>query len=315
MKKTVLHGFGKSPRCPASGPLGILDTQGDGLMKPFMVRVSVLAVLGLCLAVVGYTQDYGGMGQQQALLQSNPTPAPANAAQAGPKVTKAEDDAYKQVVKEYSAHSADPKQFITLAEGFISKYPTSIYAGGIYSELTTAYLNANQTDKMLDAGEKALAANPNNVDVLPVLAWAIARRVNSTAPDFRQQMEKATNYAKRGITLLSTMAKPGNIDDAAFTKVKNAKLSQCRSGLGTAYVKTGHYDEAIPELTQAVALDETPDPVDYYLLGIADQAGSHFTDAIAAFTKCAAGGPMQAQCKNLADETKSKAANSLEAPK
>jgi hypothetical protein len=65
-----------------------------------------------------------------------------------------------------------------------------------------------------------------------------------------------------------------------------------------------------------VRLDSQPDPVDFYLLGVANDRTSHFTDSIAAFDKCAAvAGQMQAQCRTLSAETKRKAANSLEAPR
>jgi hypothetical protein len=105
------------------------------------------------------------------------------------------------------------------------------------------------------------------------------------------------------------------MDEASFTKAKNDKLGMCHDGLGVADARTGKYEDAISELTQSVQLSSMPDPVDYYLLGISDEQGNHFTDAIAAFTKCSADGPMQAQCKSLLDETKKKSANSLEAPR
>ena len=79
------------------------------------------------------------------------------------------------------------------------------------------------------------------------------------------------------------MPKPAEMDDAAFSKAKNDKLAMCHDGLGVAAVKTGKFDEAIAELTQSMQLSSTPDPVDYYLLGVADEQASHFTDAIAAF--------------------------------
>jgi len=112
------------------------------------------------------------------------------------------------------------------------------------------------------------------------------------------------------------MQKPVEMNDAVFTKIKNDKLAQCRSGMGTSYFKTGKYEEAIIELGQAVRLDSVPDPVDYYVLGLANDRTSHFTDAITAFDKCAAApGQLQANCKSLSAETKKKAANSLEAPR
>ena len=277
-------------------------------MKHFMVKAGALALLGFSSVPAGWSQG-------------TPPPAQSGEAQpgtpdvpAGPVVTKEELDAYNKFVVDAKAAS-DARQMITLGEAFLGLYPNSMYAGAVHAQLSVAYLGVNQVDKMIDSGEKALAADPNNVDVLPLMAWSIPRRVNASTPNAVQQLEKAVNYARRAINLLSTMPKPVEMDDAAFAKIKNDKLAQCRSGIGTAYVKVGKYDEAVVELAQAVRLDSNPDPVDYYLLGVANDRSSHFTDAIAAFDKCAAAGPMQAQCRNLSAETKRKAQNSLEAPR
>ena len=212
----------------------------------------------------------------------------------------------EQAIQKLGAH---------LGEAFVAKYPESVYDGAVYSEMASAYLQTNQTDKMLVAGTKALEKNPDNVDVLPIMAWAIPRRANPQTADGAQDLKKAQDWAKHGITLLTSMPKPAEMDDAAFSKAKNDKLALCHDGLGVAAARTGKYEDAIAELTQSIQLSSTPDPVDYYLLGVSDEQGSHFTNAIADFTKCSADGPMQAQCKGLLDETKKKAANSLEVPR
>src|ERR1700739_332139 len=223
--------------------------------------------------------------------------------------SKDELKAYKEV---YDARGADPAHLIEVGEGFLTKYPMSIYAGAVYSELAAAYLNTNQPDKMVTAGSKAVEINPDNVDVLPLLAWAIPRRVTAQTPDAAQQLAKAQDYAKHGIQLLTTMPKPEEMDDAAFTKAKNDKLDMCHDGMGVAEIKTGKYDDAIAELNQSVELSATPDPVDFYLLGVANQLTSHFTDAITSFTKCSTAGPLQAQCKAGLEDVKKKSQNSLE---
>jgi len=65
-----------------------------------------------------------------------------------------------------------------------------------------------------------------------------------------------------------------------------------------------------------VKVDPYPDPVNYYLLGMANKGTSHFDDAITAFNKCAAmPGQMQAVCKAQADDTKKKSSTELSAPK
>jgi tetratricopeptide (TPR) repeat protein len=222
-------------------------------------------------------------------------------------VSKAENDAYKAI---YNAQKGDPMHVIELGEAFVAKFPMSYYAAPVYTILTETYLNSGQTDKMVDAGNKTLALDPDNVDVLAIMAWALPRRASGNSPD----LQKAQGYAHHGLDLIAALQKPKDMSDADFTKTKNEKISMCHDGLGVAAVKTGKYDDAITELTQAIQLSDEPGPVDNYLLGIADENTSHFTDAITNFNKCGASGPMQAQCKAQADATKKKSQNSLEAP-
>jgi tetratricopeptide (TPR) repeat protein len=270
-------------------------------MKSVIVKAGTLVVLGLFLVAAGWAQ-------QTAPSLNQPKPGQKG----GPVVTKAENDAYKAI---YNARNGDPMHLSELGEAFVAKFPMSYYDGPVYAMLTGTYMNTNQTDKMIDTGTKALALDPDNIDVLPILAWAIPRRVNGNSPDNTQLLQKAQGYAHHGLDLLATLEKPKDMSDTDFTKSKNEKASMCHDGLGVVAVKTGKFDDAITELTQAMQLSEDPDPVDQYLLGVADASTSHFTDAIANFTKCAANGPMQAQCKSQIDDVKKKSQNSLEAPK
>lgn len=282
-------------------------------MKHSIAKTGALVLLGFFVVFVASAQNQKNKkdqkdqkGQGSTSLDQEKPGEQAGAA------NKDELKAYKEV---YEARNGDPAHLIEVGEAFLIKYPMTVYAGAVYSELASAYLNTNQADKMLSAGTKAVEINPDNVDVLPLLAWAIPRRVNGQTPDAAQQLAKAQDYAKHGIQLLTTMPKPEEMDDAAFTKAKNEKLAMCHDGIGVAEVKTGKYDAAIAELNQSVELSATPDPVDFYLLGVANQLTSHFTDAIASFTKCSTTGPLQAQCKAGLEEVKKKAQNSLEAPK
>lgn len=279
-------------------------------MRHSVGKTIALVLLIMSLASFGWAQNdnqnqKNKKGNGNSLDQEKPG---AN----GQAVGKDEAKAYKAF---YDARNGDPMKVIELGEGFIAKYPMSIYVGAVYSTLASAYLSTSQPDKMVEAGQKALEINPDNVDVLPLLAWAIPRRVTGQTADGPQQLAKAEDYAKHGIQLLTTIPKPAEMDDAAFTKVKNEKLAMCHDGLGVAEVKTGKYDDAIADLNQSVELSDTPDPVDFYLLGVANEATSHFTDATTAFTKCSTAGPFQAQCKSGLDEVKKKSQNSLEAPK
>jgi tetratricopeptide (TPR) repeat protein len=222
------------------------------------------------------------------------------------KVNKAEEAAYKAF---FASQGSDPAMQVQLGEDFITKFPMSKYLGGVYGVLTTAYYTTGNTDKMFAAGAKALELNPDNVDVLALLAMAIPRRVKANTPDGPQQLQKAEVYAHHAIELIPSLTKPEAVDDATFEKAKNDKLALAHSGLGLLDIDNKKYEEAKTELTQAVQLASAPDPVDYYLLGNADYQGSYLNGAIAAYDKCAATGPLVTQCKAREESVKKEAAS------
>ena len=198
-----------------------------------------------------------------------------------------------------------------MGEDFIAKYPQSRYISGVYSQLTSAYYAVGNEEKMFTAGDKAIELNPDNVDALALLAMAIPRRVKASSPDAAQRLQKAETYAKHALELVPTLPKPETVDDAAFEKAKNDKLSMAHSGLGLIAINHGKYDDARTELTQAVQLANNPDPVDYYLLANADTQTSYYNDAVAAYEKCAASGPLMAQCRARVDPAKKDAATKI----
>jgi tetratricopeptide (TPR) repeat protein len=261
-------------------------------------------LLGLTVATLLGT----GVCDAQYGQASSPSPAPVQNAPAPKetakpqKVNKAEEAAYKNVL---AAQGADPAMEIQAGEEFVTKYPTSRYDGGVYGMLTTAYFSTGNTDKMFATGAKALELDPNNVDVLALLSMAIPRRAKPSMPDYAQQMKNAETYAHRTIELVPTLEKPATVDDAGFEKAKNDKLALAHSGLGLIDLnEKKNYEDARTELTQAVTLASSPDPVDYYLLGSADAQASYMNGAIAAYEKCAQTGPLTAQCKAREDAVK-----------
>jgi tetratricopeptide (TPR) repeat protein len=268
------------------------------------------AVLGLTVAIFLGVGTSSAQYSQAAPPSAAPAPAqntpPAKDSGKPQKVNKAEEAAYKSVL---AAQGGDPMMQIQVGEDFITKFPMSKYLGGVYGMLTTAYYTTGNTDKMFAAGAKSLELNPDNVDVLALLAMAIPRRVKSNTPDGPQQLQKAEVYAHHAIELIPSLTKPDTVDDATFEKAKNDKLALCHSGLGLLDIDHSKFEDARTELAQAVQLATSPDPVDYYLLGNADSQASYMNGAIAAYDKCAATGPLVTQCKAREDALKKEVAS------
>src|SRR5260370_33621607 len=209
----------------------------------------------------------------------------------------------------------DAAKKIQLGEAFILKYPVRRYRSPVYGALTFAYVQVGNTQKMEEVGEKEIALAPNDVSTLALMGQTLTRSWKSSAPDALQVLAKAEQYSKQAIEITPTLSKPENLTDEAFTSAKNQTLAMAHSGLGLVYVRRGKHAEAIPELEQAVKIDPNPDPVNYYLLGMANKIASHFDDAVAAFNKCAAmAGPMQGACKTPGDDAKKIGATPLSAP-
>lgn len=232
---------------------------------------------------------------------------------AAPPMNAEEEAAYKAIVDTPADQQA--KQ-IELGEAFIQKYPESRYRSSIYSMLTMDYLRAGEVQKMEVVADKELALNPNDVQTMAIVGQALPRAMNSKSPDQEKVLAKAEQYSRKSIELTPTYPKPANVTEESFSAVKNQILAMAHGGLGLVYVRRNQFKEAIPELNQSVTLDPSPDPVNFFLLGLANTKTSHFDDAIAAYNKCALiAGPMQDNCKKGAEESKKLAATQLSAPK
>jgi tetratricopeptide (TPR) repeat protein len=287
--------------------------------RKIWMRAGALAAFLLCSAVSGVAQS----GQSQPAPQQQPppagtekdkqpSPAPLSMDNA-PAPASPEEEAASKAVQQ----ATDANKKIQLAEDFLQKYPQSRYRPTMYQALVSGYFATQQVPKMLEAGEKEVEINPNDAPVLAVMGQALARTYNAKAPDAAKQLDKAELYSKRAIEITPTLPKPESLTEEAFNNAKNDTLVMAHSGLGLVYIRRGKFSEAIPELEQSVKADThpDPDPVNYYLLGVADKQTSHFEAAAAAFSKCAAvQSTLQAACKSSAEDAKKQGSSQLSAP-
>jgi tetratricopeptide (TPR) repeat protein len=214
--------------------------------------------------------------------------------------------------------NTDVPKKIEAGEQFLKKYPDSQYRPVIYSALTFEYIQSGKVDKALEIGDKEVALKPDDVQTMAILSQTIPRAMNASTPEPEKQLAKAENYGKRAIEITPTISKPEGLPDQNFVAAKNVTLAMAHSGLGLVYFRRGKFDDAIPELEQSVKIDPnpTPDPVNLYLLGMANQKASHYDEAATAFNKCAAiAGSLQNACKSGAEEAKKQGSTQLSAPK
>jgi tetratricopeptide (TPR) repeat protein len=243
------------------------------------------------------------------------TPQGAAPAVAAPAPASPEEEAAFKEFQAVPPNEIDKR--IPMAEQFLQKYPQSRYRPAMYQTLVSGYLAKQEVPKMLDAGEKEIALNPNDTPVLGLMGQTLARTLNPKAPDALQQLNKAEQYSKRAIEVTPTLTKPAELSDEQFNNAKNNALEMAYSGLGLVYLQKGKYSDAIPALEQSVKADThpQPDPVNWYLLGLANEKASHFDAAVTAYTKCAAiQSTLQPNCKSGIESAKKASSTQLSAP-
>ena len=291
------------------------------------------AFAALLYGSVGIVNARGGQSSQPgtqnppAQQQPNdkdkqPAPLSMDSPQSGAPATPAPAPASPDEEAAYKALQAVPPddidKRIPMAEQFLQKYPQSRYRPVMYQTLVSGYLAKQEVPKMLDAGEKEIALNPNDTPVLGLMGQTLARTVNTKSPNAMEQLNKAELYSKRAIEVTPTLPKPAELTDEQFTAAKNNALEMAYSGLGLVYLQKGKFTDAIPALEQSVKNDNhpEPDPVNWYLLGLANEKASHFDAAVAAYTKCAAiQSTLQPNCKSGIESAKKASSTQLSAPK
>lgn len=170
------------------------------------------------------------------------------------------------------ADEKDPKKRMAYIERFSTAFPNSKFQEQVsqYAMYTLGPGQLNDPARLLAFGEKSLAANPNSIPVMLMLA---STYVEDTKP---ASVAKAATYSEKVITLAK-----GNEPDADRARKLSAGVAH--STLGYAFMKQDKTVNAIPELKSASALLKGQDDVAYatalYRLGYAYAKLNRTTDA------------------------------------
>ncbi|MGB8522146.1 MAG: hypothetical protein WCD43_04195, partial [Candidatus Acidiferrales bacterium] len=270
------------------------------------IRSGLQTIAILIAAGFAFAQSTSARYQQQQQQQPAPTPgpsgktSPSNAPAEAPKIDPEEEKAYKAFYDANAPQQADVR--IKLGEQFLVKYPQSKYVEQVYARLMQDYLDKQQLDKMYDAADKALAINPDDVTVLVVTGWVYPHNYNPDEPNAEKRLSEAEAKEKHALDVLSKLPKPANLTDEQFAKAKDQALSQAHSGLGLIYFRRQDYANSITELQAGEKIAATPDPADFYVMGVELQSLKRFSEAADAYQKCAQiPGPLADRCKQKTD--------------
>jgi tetratricopeptide (TPR) repeat protein len=246
--------------------------------------------------------------QQQPSDKSGPQgqAAPAqNGKPEAPKLNPKEEADYKAFVALPDGDRATADKKIQLGQQFMQKYPESRYEEMVDNQIVSAYYAKQDWANFYVAADKAIAKDPDDVDVLTVVGWVIPHLYNHDEPDAEKKLDKAESYEKHAIEVIPSLPRPDNLSDDQFAQAKAGKLSEAHSGLGLVYFRQQDFANSVKELQLATQDNSSPDPTDLYALGAGLLQLNRNSEASDAFGKCGAiAGSLQDRCKQLAAQAK-----------
>ena len=189
--------------------------------------------------------------------------APPQAAQAKNWKGRDEYDAYTAM-----ANEKDPNKKISLAEAFLQKYSNSDFKDLAYVVEMQTYQQLNQPDKAVEAGHKALEANPDNPDALRFLSFVFPFVYKADDPEATAKLSRAESDAKHGLEMLQKLQKPAGVSDEQFNQAIKGLRAVFNGTVGFIALQRKDYPAAITSY-KAASEDNPSDWYVFYRMGLA----------------------------------------------
>jgi hypothetical protein len=196
----------------------------------------------------------GGANQNQAAPQAGASqqqgtgqqPAPGAqgsqgaAAKHPPQAkTQAEFDAFKA-----ASTNQDPSTMEKAADEFSGKFPESELRILLFKTAMRGYQSANNADKMLEMGRKALAIDADDPESLVDVAEVLTERTRDSDLDQDQRLGEAHKDAEKSLTTVDTDVFLANAPPESVQKYQSLLRSEAYSILGTLDFNQGNFPSA-----------------------------------------------------------------------
>jgi len=257
-----------------------------------MKKSLVILVLVLAAAVMAQTAaDPQAQGGQTAPAGQA---APGQAAPTGPTIKDpAEYNAYVTALSQ-----TDPAAKAQALETFLQQYPNSVVKVRALELLMATYQQAGNMQKVVDAANRLLQVDPNNLRALALLTYIYRQQTEAGGPNASQALQQAAQYAQKGMQAIQTATKPAEVSQPDCEKLKTQTQVIFAGAGGMAALQQKDYPNAQKYLTIAVQAQPN-DLRNVYPLALAylqqkpqDVRGLWY---IARAANLAAGTPAQAQ--------------------
>jgi tetratricopeptide (TPR) repeat protein len=171
-------------------------------------------------------------------------------------------DAAKEEGEVYSAFfeankAKDIPKAVGFAKAYLEKFPTGKYAGYLKGWLRPHLFNeaitAKKTDDMIRIGKEALAAEPDNLDYLYLMALNIRTNELSASPPNYSHGAEAAEFSQRAIKLIEGGKVPAVVPKENWKQ--GPILGMLYQSVGLVAAKNKETDKALENYKKAATLD------------------------------------------------------------
>jgi len=210
----------------------------------------------------------------------------------------------------------DPDKVEAAANAFAAKYPTSQLRASLYIRAMNLYAQSNNTDKVIEAGRLAIAADPINPVPLVQVASALAESTHDTDLDREQRLAEAAKDAKAAIDNIDTgLLVPANADPARVEGAKHSILTMAYDTLGMVDLSKQDYAAAVTNLQKAISENPSnPEAVIYLRLSVAQDKLNQVPQALDSANKAVQYAKDGTMVQNLAKQQQARMQKLMSAP-
>ncbi|HTV66846.1 MAG TPA: hypothetical protein VMD98_14650 [Bryocella sp.] len=241
----------------------------------------LLAIVLAALTAQAQTSAPAGSPPQSQTAGGQASGAQAAPANGGHRMLQAKTQDELKAYQD-AASKTDPAQAEAAASDFATKFPASELRAALYMRVMNMYAQANNSDKVIDNGRLAIAADPTNPVPLMEVASTLAETTRDTDLDREQRLAEAAKDAHAAIDNVDTgLLVPANADPARVAGAKRTILTNSYDTLAMVDMSRNDYQSAVTNLQKAIDQSkENPEAVLYLRLSVAQDKLQQYPQAL-----------------------------------
>lgn len=204
-----------------------------------------------------------------------------------------------------AAQQNNPDAEVQAINDVLENFQDTEYKNMLLTMAMDAEARKGDYEQTIVWGERAVQADPSNIQAFDTLAQDIAQHTRDTDLDKDKSLQKVKDYANKALDLLKTAsAPPAGVPPEQWPDLKKDLTAQAHEALGMAAAVNKQYPEAVNDLKTAAAEGSKPSPVTMARLAQAYNGAKQYDDAITNADKVLAMADAPAAVKQFAQQQK-----------